>query len=388
MLLKLLCIKNLESEPGTAWTINHSIYPTSSSLYDAVDILDEYIHYPIYIPDGKAATDFICAIPQPAKSAQRTREHYSGLSTDDDEGENSFANDDGDGEPLFTIDKATSRASDHPSASRARKRLSRRGRKGDGGDDGGVDAEAEAARKQRAEARRKAELEKRRKVKSDSYVHDSDDEDDEERDREFFRLEEERRKGSGTTSAALLMRKRKANGNAADNNNNNSDDDDNDDNDENNRDDDGGKNVTADSAKNRLRAKGRRKMKKLSHLSIDDGDGDDDDDDDDDHGGTIGEGDTAGNDSDSILSRSVAASESSSQKLMISQSPAIVAINNEEAASDTPPPSLGGMLGLSEAVRGTTFGNEADGAGKEHPVVERPAGRNSRAAFVIESDSE
>lgn len=45
-------------------------------------------------------------------------------------------------------------------------------------------------RERRAQARREKELEKQQKVKSTMFVHDSDDEDDEERDAEFFAREE------------------------------------------------------------------------------------------------------------------------------------------------------------------------------------------------------
>lgn len=71
----------------------------------------------------------------------------------------------------------------------------------------------------RAEARRKKELEKLAKEKSTMYVHDSDDEDDEERDAEFFAREESLRqemmKAFGkslvlATTEAVISKKRKA----------------------------------------------------------------------------------------------------------------------------------------------------------------------------------
>ena len=179
-----------DDEPDATWIVPSTV--TAQQLQDAHDLVDKHRNDPIvqYGDDGSIPAEEMLR----RKSATKTRRAEF---DDDSEGDGIFSGDEE--ELFFPAGGPTSRKSE-ALAELKKKRRNRRVE--DSGEDGGLDSETIAARR---EARLVADLEKRRKIKSREFVTGSDDEDDEERDLEFFAQEEQRRKGQSEKVLKALL---------------------------------------------------------------------------------------------------------------------------------------------------------------------------------------
>ena len=156
-------------DPDATWTIPSSL--TSAQLLEAIDLIRKYEFDPPTYEDGKQPEDLL----RSKASAARRSTRRVDFDDDDDGIDNDSAEDRGE----YAVDDPTARKPDS-----ARKKLKRRQR-------AGTPLELDDEEKdRRAEARRRKELEKQAKTKSTMFVHDSDDEDDAEKDAEFFAREE------------------------------------------------------------------------------------------------------------------------------------------------------------------------------------------------------
>jgi replication fork protection complex subunit Tof1/Swi1 len=150
---------------------------TAADLEEAIDLIRKFEFDPPVYENGKTAEDHLRS--KAAAARQSTRK------VDFDDDSDGIERDSEEDRGEYAPDGPTAR---QPSA---RKILKRRRRERTPVE---LDEEEQAAR---AEARRKKELEKLGKVKSTMFVHDSDDESDEERDRAFFAKEQAIRDGTG-----------------------------------------------------------------------------------------------------------------------------------------------------------------------------------------------
>ena len=203
MLLKVLEFEQIsaDDDANATWIIPSSSYPTSSKLEEALQQLTQHETSLVELPDGRSAEDFI-QVKRKATTSRARRAEFDDDDDDDDDDDTPAINTENEnGEPLFPAGGPTSRPSD-PLDKDINKRNRRRHRLAKLGvlDD----ADAEAARAQRAHARQRAEASKRHKIKSDLFVHESDDEDDAERDDAFFTMEESRRRGFDRQVDAVL----------------------------------------------------------------------------------------------------------------------------------------------------------------------------------------
>ncbi|KAF2473158.1 timeless-domain-containing protein [Lindgomyces ingoldianus] len=158
-----------DNSPDATWVVPSSL--TAAELQEAIDLIRKFEFDPPVYDDGKSAEDFLRSKAATARrSARRVDFDDDSEGIDDDSGED--RGEYGPGGP-------TARKSDAKTGLNRRRR-ERTPRELD-----------DEEKDRRAEARRKKEIEKQEKVKSTMFVHDSDDEweYDEEQDREFFENE-------------------------------------------------------------------------------------------------------------------------------------------------------------------------------------------------------
>jgi replication fork protection complex subunit Tof1/Swi1 len=316
-------------DSDATWLVPSSL--TSTQLQEAVDLIRKFEFDPPTYEDGKSPEELLRSKTAAARRSTRRVDF-----DDDDEGtENHIEEDRGEYGPS----EPTARKPDG-----ARKKLTRRRR-------AGTPVELDDEEKdRRAEARRKKDIEKQTKAwLSTELVHDSDDEDDTERDAEFFAREQALRENAfknpftlgGTDSTASKKRK-------AEETNENS--------------------------------KRQKTPPKRKRQPFDDSDDEDDED--------------------------MADVKSVSSRAMSESARNVMTDDSEEEATDTP---------LSSQHAGATYTSDGDTPRKpttpaptkslefsmadaedddnddeedEAPVVRRPMARNTRAGFVIDSDSE
>jgi replication fork protection complex subunit Tof1/Swi1 len=316
-------------DPEATWIIPSAF--TSTDLQEAIDIVRQYEFAPPTYDDGKGPEDLLRS---KASAARRSARRVDFDDDDDNEGINNTEEEDH-GE--YAADAPTARKPDGE-----RKKLKQRQR-------ARTPVELDDEEKdRRAAARRKKELEKLAKEKSTMFVHDSDDEDDAERDAEFFAREEALRKemmqafGKSLVLATVepaVPKKRKAEESAS-------------------------------------KSKRRKTPPKRKAPFADSDDETDED-----------MGDTA----------------SVSSNAMSAEARDVLRVESEDEATDTPLSSqhANGMHDSDEDTpmkptastatksQDVTMGDEDDEDEDEDvPVVRRPMARNTRAGFIIDSDSE
>lgn len=316
-------------DPDASWVIPSSL--TSAELQEAIDLIRKFEFDPPTYEDGKGPEDLLRSKAAAARRLTKRAEF-----DDDSDGVDHDSEEDR-GE--YAVDSATTRNPDGE-----RKRLKRRRRAHTP-----VELDDDE-RKARAEARRKKEIEKQAKTKSTMFVHDSDDEEwDADKDSAFFAREQALREETmnqfkkslvlGTIEPAVsqkdLSKKRKA----------------------------------ADTAK---KGKRRKSPPKRKAGPFDDSDEDEN------------MGDFA-----SVSSR--APSEEADNVLSD--------VENEDEATDTPlssqpagskddtPKAPVAFLSKNQDVT-MVEDEDDDDDGDDAPIVRRPAARNIRAGFIIDSDSE
>lgn len=173
LLMKLVGFTRLgeDHDPDASWIVPSSL--TSADLQEAMDLIRKYEFDPPVYEDGKGPEDMLRS-----KAATERRAAPRVEFDDDSDGES----DQDRGE--YAADGPTARKPDG-----TRKILKRRRRER-------TPVELDDEEKQeRAEARRRREMEKQMKVKSTMFVHDSDDEEwDEEKEKQFYDRESEIRK--------------------------------------------------------------------------------------------------------------------------------------------------------------------------------------------------
>jgi replication fork protection complex subunit Tof1/Swi1 len=158
-------------DPDATWIVPSSL--SSEQLQEAVDAIRKYEFDPPTYEDGKQPEDLLRSKTSAARRSTRR------VDFDDDDDNDDIDNIEKEDHGEYAADAPTARKPDGP-----RKKLKRRERVR-------TPVELDDEEKdRRAEARRKKELEKLAKEKSTMFVHDSDDEEDEERDAEFFAREE------------------------------------------------------------------------------------------------------------------------------------------------------------------------------------------------------
>jgi replication fork protection complex subunit Tof1/Swi1 len=157
-------------DPDATWIVPSSL--TSTQLQEAIDLLRKFEFDPPTYEDGKRPEDLLRSKASAARRSVRRVDF-----DDDDDG---IDNDSEENRGEYGPDDPTARAADGE-----RKKLKRRKR-------ARTPVELDDEEKdRRAEARRKKELEKQTKTfKSAMFIHDSDDEDDAEKDAAFFAREE------------------------------------------------------------------------------------------------------------------------------------------------------------------------------------------------------
>jgi len=326
LLLSLVgCIRlGAHDDPEATWVIPAAL--TSAQLQVSIDLIHKFEFDPPTYEDGQNPEDLLRRKTAPRKSARRV---------DWDDSDNDVIDDD-DVEDLgeYGPDGPTSREADG-----TRKVLKRRRRARSP-----VELNDEE-REERARARREREIEKQMKVKSTMFVHDSDDEDDAERDAIFFAAEESRRLRAAAEGASMMLagaghgggKKRKAEG--------------------------GGRNGV----------KKRKSPMRKKRGPFDSSDEDEDDD-----------GDEEMDEDESVSSRALSEKRDGEDEDS----------EEEVEGTDTPlssqPRTSTEKANVSQAVTVDSDEVMADASDEEDgPVPARkPAARNMRGGFVIDSDSE
>ncbi|KAJ4349912.1 Topoisomerase 1-associated factor 1 [Didymosphaeria variabile] len=186
---------------GAIWVIPSTL--TSKDLHEAIDLIRKYEFDPPTYDDGKGPEDMLRNKSAAARSSTRRVDW-----DDDDDG----IEHDSDGERgEYALDEPAARRTDGSEKTVLKRR--RRARTP-------VDLDDEE-KQEKADARRQKEIEKQLKVKSTMFVHDSDDEDDPEADAAFFAREEALRAQNKANIAKSLVlgntesavpKKRKADG--------------------------------------------------------------------------------------------------------------------------------------------------------------------------------
>ncbi|KAF2000121.1 timeless-domain-containing protein [Amniculicola lignicola CBS 123094] len=173
LLMNLIGFNRLgaEIDPDATWIIPSTL--TAAELQEAIDLIRKFeFDLPVY-EDGKSAEDFLRSKGAAARRSARR--------VDWDDDSDGIAHDSEEDRGEYGPDGPTARKPD----GRKKHILKRRRRERTPVE---IDDEEQ---ERRADARRQKELEKQRKVKSTMFVHDSDDDDwDDEKDREFFDREE------------------------------------------------------------------------------------------------------------------------------------------------------------------------------------------------------
>lgn len=317
-------------DPDASWIIPSSL--TAAALQEAIDLIRKFEFEPPIYEDGKAPEDLLRSKAAAARRPTRRAEF-------DDDSDGIDPDSEGDhGE--YAVDHPTARK---PDGERKRLKQRRRARTPVELDDEERDA--------RAEARRKKEIEKLAKQKSTMFVHDSDDEEwDADKDAAFFAREQALREDTmvqfkkslvlGTVEPMvpinLLSKKRKAD----------------------------------EATKKSKRRKSPPKRKAGPF---------DDSDDDEDMG-----------DAGSVSSRAPSDEIESDQSGAESENEATdTPLSSQHAGSKDETPHILAAATTSKAQDVVMIDGEDDEEDDDDaPVVRKPAARNMRAGFVIDSDSE
>jgi replication fork protection complex subunit Tof1/Swi1 len=301
---------------------------TSTELQQAIDLIRKYEFEPPTYDDGKGPEDMLRSKAATAASRRSARH------VDWDDDEDGIDHESGEDRGEYALDEPSRRKADGS----VKKVLKRRPR-------AHTPVELDDEEKQEmADARRQKEIEKQLKVKSTMFVHDSDEEDDPEADAAFFAREEAlRAQTRANISKSLILgitepavsKKRKADG------------------------------VTAKGSKRRKTPPKQR----AGPFDSDESDGEEADD----------------------GSEGIPSSRAQSEERQVDLN------DSENAATDTPLSSqLAGVAELSvksAAATASTDGDttmaDADDDDEDEVItVRRPAARNMRAGFIIDSDSE
>jgi replication fork protection complex subunit Tof1/Swi1 len=314
--------------PDATWIVPSLL--TSAQLHEALDLIRKFEFDPPTYEDGKQAEDLIRSKAAGARRSSRRADYDD---DDDDDGiDNNVEVDLGEYGPS----EPTARRPDG-----SRKKLQRRRQ-------AGTPVELDDEEKdRRAEARRKKEIEKLTKAfKSTEFVHDSDDEDDTAKDAEFFAREQALRDNTfknpstnGTETEA--SRKRKA-------------------------------------GEPEERSKRRKTPPKRKRQAFDNDSEDDDEE--------MGDAASASSRALSEQARDVLDEISEIGTTDTPLSSQHVDVSNE-SDGDTPrrPVTTASVKSLDVSMADADDDDDDDDAA---PMVRRPAARNTRNAFVIDSDSE
>ncbi|KAL5426667.1 Topoisomerase 1-associated factor 1 [Paraphaeosphaeria minitans] len=157
-------------DPDASWVIPSNL--TSVELQQAIDLIRKYEFDPPTYDDGKGPEDMLRG---KAAAARRSTHRV-----DWDDDEDGIDHDSGEDREEYALDEPTARKADGSGKKVLKRR--RRARTPIELDD--------EEKEERANARRQKEMEKQLKVKSTMFVHDSDEEDDPEADAAFFAREE------------------------------------------------------------------------------------------------------------------------------------------------------------------------------------------------------
>lgn len=315
-------------DPEASWVIPPSL--SAAELQEAVDLIRKFEFDPPIYEDGKAPEDLLRSKAAAARRSTRRAEF-----DDDSDG---IDRESGDDRGAYVWDDPTARK---PDGERKKLKNRRRARTPVELDDEERDA--------RAEARRKKEIEKLAKMKSEAVVHDSDDEEwDADRDAAFFAREQALREDTllqlkkslvlGTVEPAAstkaLSKKRK------------------------------GDETTK-------KSKRRKSPPKRKAGPFDDSDDEDDD--------MV--------DAGSVSSRALSEVEVAPSDVESQSEATETPLSSQHAASknDIAPTSVGKATSKAQDVVMLDGDDDDD---DDAPVVRRPAARNMRAGFVIDSDSE
>ncbi|EOA82512.1 uncharacterized protein SETTUDRAFT_43464 [Exserohilum turcica Et28A] len=173
LLMKLVGFERLgeQHDPDATWVVPSAL--TSAQLQESIDLIRKFEFDPPTYEDGKAPEDLLRSRAVAARRSTRRVDF-------DDESDDGIDHDSDQDHGEYAQGGPTVREGDEP-----RKKLKRRRRQR-------TPVELDDEEKdRRAEARRKREIEKQAKALSTMFVHDSDDEDwDAERDAAFFAREE------------------------------------------------------------------------------------------------------------------------------------------------------------------------------------------------------
>lgn len=203
LLLTLVGFNRLgaNEDPDATWVIPSIL--SSKELQESINLIRKYEFDPPTYDDGKGPEDMLRSKASAARRAARRVDW-----DDDDDG---IEHDLGEDRGEYAMDEPTAREAN----GNGKKLLKRRRR-------ARTPVELDDEEKQeRANARRQKEIEKQLKVKSTMFVHDSDDEDDPEADAAFFAREEALRAQNKANIAqslvlgnteAVTSKKRKADG--------------------------------------------------------------------------------------------------------------------------------------------------------------------------------
>ncbi|KAL1610260.1 Topoisomerase 1-associated factor 1 [Paraconiothyrium brasiliense] len=192
-----------DDDPDATWVIPSPL--NSKDLQEAIDLIRKYEFEPPTYADGKGPEDMLRSKLTAARRSNRR------VDWDDDDDDDDIDHDSAGDRGEYALDEPAARKADGS----GKKLLKRRRRVR-------TPVELDDEEKQeRADARRQKEIEKQLKVKSTMFVHDSDDEDDPEADAAFFAREEVLRAQNKANIARSLVlgntepavpKKRKADG--------------------------------------------------------------------------------------------------------------------------------------------------------------------------------
>jgi replication fork protection complex subunit Tof1/Swi1 len=311
-------------DPDATWVIPSSL--TATQLQEAIELIRNFEFAPPTYEDGKAPEDLLRS--KAAAARQSTRR----VDFDDD-------SDDGIDRDLEEDNGEYAKAgpTERDGDGEPRKKLKRRKRQR-------TPVELDDEEKdRRAEARRKKEIEKQAKALSTMFVHDSDDEDwDAEKDAAFYAREQAIREENmktfkkslvlGTVEPVAASKKRKAD---------------------------------APAKKGK-----RRKSPSKRKVPFDDSD--------DDAGSSRATSETAGN----MLDDAESANEATDTPLSSQNAGAAAASDVDTPRKPSEPTTKSSDVAMADAD------TEDDDEDDDLPVARKPAARNMRAGFVIDSDSE
>jgi replication fork protection complex subunit Tof1/Swi1 len=314
-------------DPDATWVIPSSL--TETQLQEAIELIRKFEFAPPTYEDGKAPEDLLRS--KAAAARQSTRR----VDFDDD-------SDDGIDRDLEEDNGEYAKAgpTERDGDGEPRKKLKWRKRQR-------TPVELDDEEKdRRAEARRKKEIEKQAKALSTMFVHDSDDEDwDAEKDAAFYAREQAIREENmktfkkslvlGTVEPVAASKKRKAD---------------------------------APAKKGK-----RRKSPSKRRVPFDDSD-----DDIEDAGSSRATSETAGN----MLDDAESANEATDTPLSSQNAGAAAASDVDTPRKPSEPTTKSSDVAMADAD------TEDDDEDDDMPVARKPAARNMRAGFVIDSDSE